>query len=88
MVSRNELGTSYEGEMVQPLILPQLGSKQAVQFFLDVLGEDKISNFDTKEIVDLILNSPYYPLSKVFPNMNYSTIPAVLPDGFRDELLK
>ena len=48
--------------------MPQLGSKQAVQFFLDVLGNAKSRSIDTAEITELILGSPQYPVSKGIPN--------------------
>ena len=67
VISRNDFGTSYEGEQIQPLILPQLGSKQAVQFFLDVLGNEVISKITTDEIIELILNTPFYPFNKAIP---------------------
>ena len=67
VISRNDFGTNYEGEQIQPLILPQLGSKQAVQFFLDVLGDEKRLKITTDEIIELILNTPFYPFNKAIP---------------------
>ena len=67
VVSRNEFGKSDEFEALQPLILPQLSSKQAVVFFLDVLQQGKFT-INNDEIVELIKNSPIYPISKVFKN--------------------
>lgn len=67
VISRNDFGCDEEGEQIQPLILPQLGSKQAVQFFLDVLGEEKRIKISREEIAELILSAPYYPFNKAFP---------------------
>ena len=69
VISRNQLGSSLEGEQIQPLILPQLGSKQAVQFFLDVIGDKKSMEISTIEIANLILSQKSYPLGKALPNM-------------------
>ena len=67
VISRNDFGTSQEGEQIQPLILPQLSSKQAVQFFLDVLGNEKRMKITIDEIVELIMNTAFYPFNKAIP---------------------
>jgi len=87
-VSRNELGSTHEGEETQPLILPQLGSKQAVQFFLDVLGENKRSSIQPSEIVELILECAFYPVGKVFRDKNLHAIPQVVTAQFKLDFSK
>ena len=82
VISRNELG-STTGEQIQPLILPQLCSKQAVQFFLDVLSEEKRMQISTKELVELILAYPNYDFNKALPNKGL-IFPERINDNFTD----
>lgn len=87
VISRNDFGTNYEGEQIQPLILPQLGSKQAVQFFLDVIGDEKRMKITTDEIIELILNTPFYPFNKAIPQKG-KIISEQITDESREEQKK
>ena len=42
-----------------------------MQFFLDCLGAERVSNIKMEEIADLILDTPNYPFIKVFSDKGF-----------------